>query len=469
MTRRRAIQIRRSAFATTAAYADLPPGWVLQQSWVNGPVSSISFANVSDGWAVLDGDLIKTTNGGTTWNAVATTGWPDGLVWSISFATPQVGWAVGNYNGIWKTVDGGSTWTVVTLDVQPGRTYHHVQALDAQHVWAVGYPLLVFATSDGSTWTTQTADYSMNGGGFNRVHMVDSTHGWAAGTDGLGAGIIFSLRDNGHWTADNFVGSPTPDRGVSGIWNTDPLNGWAATLSDETDSTTEADGTIRGCQIWHTTDGLNWHEIASQATTQDPTAIIMLDTKHGFLGAGGIDHGSRPFLETTDGGVTWTGYNPAPTDAAGAGGVLDFALVDSKHVWAGGGWGMVDPGAVWVYSPPKGGKARLGEPLIAPQFPKTPYTVEDHDWIKAVGSVTPSRKRGTYAIWVVTQKKVRGKWVTKRKFPGKLSKSGYSYSTSLIFSSTGSWRIYAIHGSGKTALTSSYTNYHVIVDDWDIP
>jgi photosystem II stability/assembly factor-like uncharacterized protein len=447
-------------FGASAAYATLPSGWVLQNSWENAAIVSVSFINSNQGWVLFgnNSQLSMTTNGGATWQDVSTSGFNTDIE-CISFATSNIGWAVGGGSTVYKTTDGGSTWTTATTEYPSGVPLHKVQAVDTNHVWAVGEATLILSTSDGSTWATATVDgVNLGSGGLLGLHMEDATHGWASGYDQTGKGMVVALGSNGHW-APQASGSLGIEP-LSSVWFTDNLHGWVV-------GHYFGNG---GANVYATSNGgVNWALRASTVTTQDPYAICFVNQTHGFIGTGfNIDH-NKSLLESTDGGAHWTAFDPSPTGEY-ASMVLAFASPDANHLWAGGAYWVADPAGVWAFrSTTATTKQLIGEPIIKPQFPKTPFTVEDHDWLKTTGTLAPKHKPGTYSIRVVLEKRVGTKWVVKRSYKAKLSKSGWSYSTKVKFPSAGRWRIRAMHGSGKSAIKSSYTYYKVIVDDWDIP
>jgi photosystem II stability/assembly factor-like uncharacterized protein len=69
-------------------------------------------SGVIGGWYLSA--LVKTNDGGVTWDNVDPTG-TGAQMYSIHFPTDLVGYGVGWYGEIYSTGDGGSTWTVETL------------------------------------------------------------------------------------------------------------------------------------------------------------------------------------------------------------------------------------------------------------------------------------------------------------------------------------------------------------------
>lgn len=74
---------------------------------------------------------------------------------SVSFADARQGWAVGHWGAVLHTTDGGETWALQRSDVTQDRPLFAVHFFDAQHGVAVGLWSLVLVTDDGGrTWQT---------------------------------------------------------------------------------------------------------------------------------------------------------------------------------------------------------------------------------------------------------------------------------------------------------------------------
>lgn len=106
-----------SAGSTGRIYktADNGANWPTSGS-ASGTINSIWFSTSDIGWAVgfkdssgNPGEILKTTNGGTTWNLVPN--FYTVTLQSVRFSDANNGIIVGNNGVIYKTVDGGETWT----------------------------------------------------------------------------------------------------------------------------------------------------------------------------------------------------------------------------------------------------------------------------------------------------------------------------------------------------------------------
>ena len=175
---------------------------------VNGAINKMHFFDASTGFAVCDsGILLKTTNGGISWNTVSSFPIISGDLHDIQFPSATVGYihAFDDYgNGlVYKTSDGGNTWAKLALGSgnEPdavscptplviycfNETYYPYKSTDGGYSWSALYSftghgyLSAFANKDtgyvcdyfdheilkttdgGSTWTTLSSiDFAMN-------------------------------------------------------------------------------------------------------------------------------------------------------------------------------------------------------------------------------------------------------------------------------------------------------------------
>ncbi|MEW6207891.1 MAG: YCF48-related protein [Acidobacteriota bacterium] len=180
-------------------------------------INSIFFIDEHRGWAAggaagAGGLLLRTTNGGETWEQIET-----GRVeafWSVRFLGPDRGWAVGEDGIIVATSDGGSSWTK-----QNGGTSRVLLGLaisPSGKMVAVGEAGTILHSEDGMSWAAVRSPTTET---LNAVAAAGDVF-WAVGSKGA----TLSSRDGGRgWAMAQAVSSrdltaidlATPTRGIA--------------------------------------------------------------------------------------------------------------------------------------------------------------------------------------------------------------------------------------------------------------
>ena len=142
--------------------------------------------NADSGWAVgIDWDesgaILKTTDGGTTWNYQKSS-LPNYLR-SIHFINADTGWVVGELKYgkgvILKTCDGGITW-ITQLNLS--EVLYSAYFLDKNNGWAAGKNGTILKTIDGGTnWIPQK---NITANNLYSVYFHDRNTGWIVGREG---------------------------------------------------------------------------------------------------------------------------------------------------------------------------------------------------------------------------------------------------------------------------------------------
>lgn len=153
------------------------------------------FADVNNGWSYhgsgLNGSeppykILRTTNGGTEWTEQFT----DNLLGGYNemyFSDLNNGWIVGDNGKVLKTTDGGASWNYITNSgINPGERSKAVFFLDANTGWISskdisGHAFIKNTTDGGASWTTH-GTFS----GYGSVYSIcfyDAQNGWVTGFD----------------------------------------------------------------------------------------------------------------------------------------------------------------------------------------------------------------------------------------------------------------------------------------------
>ncbi len=192
-------------------------------TWPDSGITGLASVDTLWGWALFkDGNVWATTNSGRGWSSqgkIGSMGWRH-----LSFVDPSWGWAVGD-SGIVRSMDGGRTW-----QSQSASRLLDVVGVTRLKAWAVGDSGRVLATSDGGvTWFPQTSHIAES---LFSVSFADTLHGIIGGKwDHILAtrngGAIWDTVRSGWWeTKDIFLVDSLVGWTAGGCWTTDGGYTW---------------------------------------------------------------------------------------------------------------------------------------------------------------------------------------------------------------------------------------------------
>lgn len=362
----------------------LPKTWQQESA-----LRDVHFIDNRHGWAVGDhGVILKTTDGGQRWNAVADVnraiedwnqaagqlslreklnGVKDRRVQSatatskssstnvtcqlnsVYFLNESHGWAAGGYavplidrtrSVVLKTVDGGVNWRVITNTMPP--QIKHIQFSDRNSGWAIGdssssFGAGIFFTHDGGkTWQAQPlADRQQR-------------HDWVAadrqGNRLIGVSATGQLKFSQGNKVDNGGVLANRRQHFTDIVMTDPSNGWAV-------------GTLGA--IFQTRDqGLSWQappELKNSQSLFGQIDFLSVTTTKTKVWAAGKPGSSLISIDKQSGEVK---IHSTPITSA----INQIAFADESHGWAVGDLGIViattDGGQTWQIQ--RGSQTRVG-------------------------------------------------------------------------------------------------------------
>ncbi len=268
---------------------------------------STLFQDHNIGWVIGDkGTILKTTDGGNSWISQKTN--VNQMLWSIDIVDNDIGWVVGDNGKILKTINGGDTW----FEQQSGTNLRLecVDFVNSNVGWIVGGytgPGTILKTTNGGyTWVTQFSDQKF---WLLFTKFLNQDMGWVVGANGK---ILKTTNGGLTWEEQD-----------SGISN------WLLALDILNQDTLVAVG-FQGTIIKTTNGGRNWINV-SKSSYGNFESVKFLDSNVGY--AVGND-GS--IVKTSDGGMNWAYLKKVSSN-----GLYYVDFVDQTTGWAVGENGTI--------------------------------------------------------------------------------------------------------------------------------
>ncbi len=312
-------------------------GWAQQVNPIapskTNVLGKVQFVSVTEGWiSGANGNLLHTTNSGTTWNivkpfpndTVSSIGDPSISMWWVNQTHGwKINWFGTNLNDahgavLQQTTDGGITWTKKIFSTTAGDAGLEVQFADENHGWILiynfisGNPQYLKTTDGGSSWNPFI--------GMGIFYFADANNGWAisaAGAQSKPPYKIYHTTNGGNDWVEQYVDSTAGS--FNAIQFTDINNGWVVGENSK---------------ILKTTDGGNhWIKVTNTGINSSSMSkcVFFLDANTGWIGTNDGDINNNPariLLYTTNGGTTWTKQNPPISNA-----VFSIYFLNSNTGW----------------------------------------------------------------------------------------------------------------------------------------
>ncbi len=327
------------------------------------PLHVIDFTSASDGWAIasassdtsLPGELLETSDGGTSWQRSPLTA----LVQSACFSGMALGWAA-NGSAVYRTTDAGASWTKVASgpNDRTNPNWYATLRCSGDTAW------VLFIGGAAMNQEAYLGERTLDGGAHWQTLLSDPFFpSLPKGTIPIdaysGPFAVASSRDAGFlgWCGPCGAGSwsytRTNDDGVTfihtpllgldgailgGLAFADPVHGWIA-------GSTGGDG---GFLVATDDGGTTWHPAYPSAASSPAVGVSFVSATVGF-GIGVLGDG-RVVLRTDDGGSTWqpVGRLPANPEEFSQDHVVWF--LDANHGWVTTQSGLLttsDGGRTW--------------------------------------------------------------------------------------------------------------------------
>lgn len=303
--------------------------WKSIPSGTNSYLHDIIFPEGTTGYcAGLNGCILKSTDKGNSWNRLFTGS--NSPLFCLDFLNDSSGFA-GGYNIILKTADGGKSWDIQNINFSPSCAIVAISYIDRLTVYAAGnIPGGTFykTTDGGLNWNSQSLGLpNLFGGSVDLVRSMSFSN-MNTGFIVTDFGTILKTTDGGNnWQRDSSFRPSYARLSVmydiniadSNCINISGSGGTVITSSNAGHNWTSKSGnrkTIRGSffinsstgfasgergEFLKTTDGgLNWLKL-NKFTSKFLNSVFFINEKTGFAAG---DSGA--IFKTTDEGNSWT-------------------------------------------------------------------------------------------------------------------------------------------------------------------
>ena len=238
------------------------------------------------------GTVIKTTDGGETWNVQHHVGGTSNSLNSVWFIDNYIGWMIDNHV-VFKTTDGGDIW----FEIYDGTECipSHVHFIDentgfvfgktTEEGW--GYGVCCKTMNGGKDWTCSRLPGRMALYRYSASFFMNFDTGWVVG-DAFGPNVIYKTTDCGKTWVQKQV-EPLV-YGLQDIYFIDDKNGFIVGLFGAFLKTNDGGNTWHYQNLW---------EKYQKVEYQNFNSVFFTDSLNGWIVGPGF------ILETADGGEDW--------------------------------------------------------------------------------------------------------------------------------------------------------------------
>jgi len=269
--------------------------WKHDMEGLDNNLNDIQYVGPS-GWIVGDyGTLLKTTNGGTSWDTIPT--YRSTHFYAVNFVSTQVGWIGGADGLLLKSTDGGLNWGQQYIPTTGNIS--KIQFLDENIGYALGDGLLFKSTDGGASWQA----VSLPEPSPVNFTFADPDFGWII----LGRNIYKTENGGDSWSLQK---SFSQYQYIGTLYAFDRSRIWVTYFQDQNYSSVIR--STDGGSTWSSTDfpipayhpSLSYLAVKELLFSDAQTGYAVGRMYNRFYAFAGINSGS--VFKTTDGGKTWT-------------------------------------------------------------------------------------------------------------------------------------------------------------------
>ncbi|MBI5403847.1 MAG: T9SS type A sorting domain-containing protein [Ignavibacteriae bacterium] len=180
---------RRLSASNTAVFTILKKAGITYDVWAQNSSATglILGVGARTSSTVTADQVLRSTNGGLTWDLATFPTTAYGYLNSIHMINDNTGWACGSNTSLFKTTNGGSSWdSVPTPFTEASKILAKVIFVDANTGWVfsktsmTGDSTIIKTTNGGTSWVKQTIGNALTGSGAQIywADFVNANTGW---------------------------------------------------------------------------------------------------------------------------------------------------------------------------------------------------------------------------------------------------------------------------------------------------
>ena len=180
---------------------------------IGNRINSLFFFDANTGWIAGADGLFKTINGGDNYFALTA---PLPYYYDCYFVNSQTGWVSGLSGAdckLIKTTDGGITWNMQSINFTQFEQINSIRFVNSLTGWCAGNTTIIKTTDGGINWITQSHPYCA---GIKCVYVLSPETAWISADSGK---ILSTANGGTDWTVRN-IGTNSSLNSISFINNT---------------------------------------------------------------------------------------------------------------------------------------------------------------------------------------------------------------------------------------------------------
>jgi len=262
--------------------------WSSAQTDARPALDSIAFTTRDRGYAVANGALWATDDGGATWAPSPPVPEP------LNNVVPAAGvlWVTTAESHLYRSDDGGRTWRGLAVPAEAAASSGFgLHAADGVRAWLTLTDGLWRTDDGGATWRLVDAS------SFGLYQFVSRDFGWTTACGPTSCDNAIRVTNDG---GDTWETRAIPERAYVRFFAT-PLEGWGSIFDP-----VEASGVQCPCVIITHDGGRSWQSIPTAPWSLE--SIYFADAMNGWATAydlGAFPSSKPAVLATRDGGLTW--------------------------------------------------------------------------------------------------------------------------------------------------------------------